>query len=367
MEPLVIVIREKKDRFPELQRGQPGRVRALFDMQEVLPTEKHFRGGCDLALITSQHKKKMLLPANGTEKCTSGYCNHNNTFRSSETENDMPDKHMLFLIKNGFVLCGPHHLQGYAAKAEQGRTQCLQEALLCPSCTPNTHSPGLQILCPSHAAKRGWKSVSLCCPCINHSVLPGTARVLNVLSGYLGITSFGQNRDLVRHFCCDLALTVHLLRCEIGCMLSIFRGLNAPSADVLWTDSNLFCGMDEMRLEDKHCHPGGFLTQAQWISHQHFKLIPVKVRGDGPHHPSSPSAPTTSKQYLSEVDFKCCFLYPVNRVPKTNSGFTRQWKQTEKSHFLLQQNLGRLCSWLPSYDTLSEHGVMQTWGCLIMV
>lgn len=195
----------------------------------------------------------MLLPANGTEKCTSGYCNHNNTFRSSETENEMPDKHMLFLIKNGFVLCGPHHLQGYTAKAEQGRTQCLQEALLCPSCTPNTHSPGLQILCPSHAAKWGWKPVSPCCPCVNCSVLPGTARVLNVLSGYLGITSFGQNRDLVRHFCCDLALTVHLLRCEIGCVLSIFRGLNAPSADVLWTDSNLFCAMDEMRLEDKHC------------------------------------------------------------------------------------------------------------------
>lgn len=89
----------------------------------------------------------MLLPANGTEKHTSGYCNHNNTSKTSETENEMPDKHMLFLIKNGLVLSGPHHPRGYAAKAEQGRIQCPQE-------TPNMHNPGLQILHPSsHAAK----------------------------------------------------------------------------------------------------------------------------------------------------------------------------------------------------------------------
>lgn len=245
--------------------------------RKLLPTEKHFRGGCDLALITSRHKKKMLLPANGTEKCTSGYCNHNNTFRSSETENETPDKHMLFLIKNGLVLSGPNHLRGYAAKAEQGRTQWPQEALLCPGCTPNMQSPGLKILCPSsHAAKQGWKSVSLCHPRINHLLLSGTARVLNVLCRYLGITSFGQSRDLVRQFCCDLSLIVHLLHCEIGCVLPICRGLNTPSADVPWTGSNLLCGMAEMRLEDKHCRPGGFLTQAQWISHQHFKLVPAK-------------------------------------------------------------------------------------------
>lgn len=40
MEPPVIVIREKKDRFPELQRGQPGRVSVLFDMQEAASHRK---------------------------------------------------------------------------------------------------------------------------------------------------------------------------------------------------------------------------------------------------------------------------------------------------------------------------------------
>lgn len=88
--------------------------------RRLFPTGKHFQGGCNLALITSRHKKKMLLPANGSGKCTTGYRNHNNIFRSSETENEMPDKHMLFLIKNDLVLSGPHRLQGCSATAEHG-------------------------------------------------------------------------------------------------------------------------------------------------------------------------------------------------------------------------------------------------------
>lgn len=45
----------------------------------------------------------MLLPANGSEKCTTGYCNHNDIFRSSETEDEMPNNYMSFLIKNDLV------------------------------------------------------------------------------------------------------------------------------------------------------------------------------------------------------------------------------------------------------------------------
>lgn len=32
-----------------------------------------------------------------------GYCNHDNMFKSSETEKEMLDKHMWFLIKNYLV------------------------------------------------------------------------------------------------------------------------------------------------------------------------------------------------------------------------------------------------------------------------
>jgi len=93
-------------------QGEEGQIRRITyketDLEEQrhclrcrrpFPSGKHFQGGCNLAFITSRHKKKMLLPANGSEKCTTGYCSHNNIFGSSETENQMPDKHMLFLIK----------------------------------------------------------------------------------------------------------------------------------------------------------------------------------------------------------------------------------------------------------------------------
>lgn len=65
----------------------------------------------------------MLLPVNGSEKCMTGYCNHNNIFKGTETEEEVLDKHMLFLIKNDLVLSGPHSFQGCLAKAERGETQ----------------------------------------------------------------------------------------------------------------------------------------------------------------------------------------------------------------------------------------------------
>lgn len=54
METLVIVIGKKRHSQNYLQKGQPGRVKLLFDMQEAAShRKKHIRGGHDLALITS--------------------------------------------------------------------------------------------------------------------------------------------------------------------------------------------------------------------------------------------------------------------------------------------------------------------------
>lgn len=166
--------------------------------RRLFPTGKHFRGGCNLALITSRHKKKMLLPANGSEKCTAGYCNHNNVFRSSETENEMPDKHMLFLIKNDLVLSGPHCLQGCSAKAERrGDPAPLGcSAVSHPSLT--AASPWPSPPCASYPMLQNRADVFLSLPSLRKllsSPRPSTRpnSVLNALSGYLGLRSFGQN------------------------------------------------------------------------------------------------------------------------------------------------------------------------------
>lgn len=163
----------------------------------MFPTGLHFQGGCNLALITSRHKKKTLLPANGSEKRTTGYCNHNNVLGSSQTENEVPDKHMLFLIKNDLVLSGPHRLQRLLCESRRGGET---STLGMPRCLPSiTIISAFSPLCNlSLAAKQSWCLPFSAFPTQTVHLLasPHKARpnsVLNVLSGYLGLGSFGQN------------------------------------------------------------------------------------------------------------------------------------------------------------------------------
>lgn len=145
--------------------------------RRLFPTEKYFQGGCNLALTTSWRKKKMLLPANGSEKCMTDYCNHNNVFRSSEIENEMPDKHMLFLIKNDLVLSGPHRFQGCSVKAEHGGDLAPSGCLTVSHPSPTQHHLGL--LLPVHliaCCKTGLVSSFLCLAYVNRSALPGPAQ-----------------------------------------------------------------------------------------------------------------------------------------------------------------------------------------------
>ena len=92
----------------------------------------------------------MLLPANGSEKCMTGYCNHNNIFRSSEIENEMPNKHMLFLIQNDLVLSGPHRSQGCSAKAEHGGDPAPSGCLTVSHPSPTAASPRPSPHCTSY-------------------------------------------------------------------------------------------------------------------------------------------------------------------------------------------------------------------------
>lgn len=108
----------------------------------------------------------MLLPANGSEKCMTDYCNHNDVFRSSEIENEMPDKHMLFLIKNDLVLSGPHRFQGCSVKAERGGGP---STLRMPHCVPsitNAASPRPPPPCASYPMLQNRAGIFLSLPCL---------------------------------------------------------------------------------------------------------------------------------------------------------------------------------------------------------
>lgn len=135
----------------------------------------------------------MFLPANGSEKSTTDYCNHNNIFRSSETENEMPDKHMLFFNKDLFSAKWTKPFPRLLCKAEHGCGGC-SSTLGMPHCDPPITNCSItlafSLLCIlSHDAKQGWyfslssPHKSFSSPKAQHEAISNP--ILKVLSGLL--------------------------------------------------------------------------------------------------------------------------------------------------------------------------------------